>query len=73
MSKQFVITAENLEAIELAIVVLREHIQARGLQTEASINETRSALAGLLNIFPKPQPTWSPDGGGNQGAWNELA
>lgn len=76
MQRQFVINEKDLESIEESIHVLREHIQSRGMQTEASLNETRSALAGLLCIIPKAAcqtgPTWiqrpfrgpEPDGGG---------
>lgn len=61
-SMQFVITERDLGAIEESIHVLREHIQSRGLQTEASLNETRSALAGLQSIMStvtcQTGPTW---------------
>lgn len=54
MILQFEITVENVAAIDRAIHVLRDRIQSRGLQTEASRLEELEALAGLLSIFPKP-------------------
>ncbi len=49
----YVITPENVQAIDDAITVLRDRIQARASLTETALNEERSALAGLLTIFPK--------------------
>lgn len=67
MAKLFLISEKDLGFIEDAIRTLRDHINARGLQTEASLDETKSVLAGLLLIYPKPEPTWPSNPGWPEG------
>jgi len=51
--RTYEISETDVKAIEEATFVLRDHIQARGAQTEESLEETRKALSGLLGIIPK--------------------
>lgn len=54
--KNLLITDKDWEAVTDAIQLLRSRIQSS--ETEDAVNKERSALAGLLSISPKPEPTW---------------
>lgn len=54
MSKTFIITAQNLEAIDRAIHVLRDRVKSRDSKTEEGREEDLVALIGLQSIFPQP-------------------
>lgn len=59
MSKTFLITEKNVEAIDRAIHAIRDRIQAGESRTEESRQEDREVLAELLCIYPVMAPTWN--------------
>lgn len=60
MGNVFIITAENVAAIDKAIHALRDRIKAGESRTKQSREEDMDVLAGLLCIFPKQESMWSP-------------